>query len=168
MIGRSVTSCTNYNPAKNDAMEPLVDDLKNDAEIPTNYHLKTILLNREIPLDLLLKNAIGYQDDTQESMPPDRSALQKKARREFNETLKSKPTDEGFVRYQVKLSQLPDELYPIKVDGKKIIDSAIQRFHSLEKRLDHPRNKSLRDGVHARLQALIQDKMLIKIGEWYD
>ena len=101
-------------------------------------------------------------------MPPDRSALQKKAHREFNETLKSKPTDKGFVRYQDKLSRLPDELYPIKVDGKKISGSAVQRIHLLEKRLDHPRNKSLKEGVHARVQALIQDKMLIKIGNWHD
>ena len=76
------------------------------------------------------------------------------------------PVEPGVIRYRIKLSRLPNELYPMRVDGAKISGQAIQRFYSLEKRLDHPRNSKLRNGVHTRVETLINEGMLIPTGHW--
>ena len=78
------------------------------------------------------------------------------------------PVEPGVIRYKIKLSRLPNELYPMRVDGAKISGQAIQRFYSLEKRLDHPRNSKLRSGVHTRVETLIEEGMLIPTGYWID
>ena len=105
-------------------------------------------------------------DDKLASSEEDKSALQKRAHDEFiNETERISNHD-GTSRYKIKLSRLPEHLYPNKVDGLKISGTAINRFISLENRLQHPRNAKLRSGVHERVNDLIQEGMMKEVGLW--
>ena len=48
----------------------------------------------------------------------------------------------------------------------KISGTAINRFISLESRLQNPRNAKLRSGVHERVNDLIQEGMMKEVGLW--
>ena len=50
----------------------------NPIEDPIPYTTEDLLVAREIPMDILLKNAIGISDDLNDEKPVDRSALQKR------------------------------------------------------------------------------------------
>ena len=50
----------------------------NPIEDPIPYTTEDLLVAREIPMDILLKGAIGISDDFNDEKPVDRSALQKK------------------------------------------------------------------------------------------
>ena len=109
---------------------------------------------------------VDTHDDKLASSEEDKSALQKRAHDEFiNETERISNHD-GTSRYKIKLTRLPEHLYPNKVDGLKISGTAINRFISLENRLQHPRNAKLRSGVHERVNDLIQDGMMKEVGLW--
>ena len=145
---------------------------KNHKETKSNLKTKTIMSNeentlitKEIPLDILLKHAIGCSYDDASMQKGDRSALQTTAHKEFKENVSLVKSNNG-ARYEIRLTRLPENLYPLKVDGINISGSAIHRFISLEKRLDHRRNKKLHDGVHDCIKSLINDEMMIKVGLW--
>ena len=122
------------------------------------------LSSREIPLDILLRKTIGI-DDTDLDVPEDKSTLQKEAYKNFISNVQVKPTKcEGVYRFSIKLTRLPEYLYPIRVDGRKISGQAVSRFHALENRLNHNRNKKLREGVHERINSLIKDDMMKLVG----
>ena len=76
------------------------------------------------------------------------------------------PQNDDAHRYMIKLTRLPESLYPLKVEGTKISSSAIGRFYALERRLDHPRNKKLHEGVHERVKSLIADEIMVRVGLW--
>ena len=76
------------------------------------------------------------------------------------------PNADGGHRFKVKLSRLPEELYPLRVDGIAISGSALNRFFALDKRLNHVRNAKLLKGVHERVESLINDKIMVLIREW--
>ena len=123
-------------------------------------------MSREIPLDILLKNSVGLVDNEDENKE-DKSVLQKKALKNFTENVKFNPIEgSDKARIQIALTRLPDYLYPLRVDGKKITDQAVGRFLNMEKRLAHPRNKKLKEGVHDRIKDLIKDEMLELVGDW--
>ena len=124
---------------------------------------------KETPLDILLKKVVDVQNDDQHtSNEEDKSALQKRAYDEFNNETERIPNQDGTFRYKIKLTRLPEHLYPSKVDGLKISGTAINRFTSLENRLQHPRNAKLRAGVHERVNDLIQEGMMKEVGPWDD
>ena len=54
------------------------------------------------------------------------------------------------------------------MDGKAIRGTALSRIFALEKRLRHVRNTKLLKGVQERIQTLIDEKMMVPIGEWAD
>ena len=122
-------------------------------------------LNREIPLDLLLKKFFENNMD-EETSKMDKSALQRKAYSDFLNNHRLIPLGNNQFRFQIKLTRLPKYLYPERVDGRKISSNAINRFYALERRLHHNRNKELKKGVFDRIEALLNDGMLVKVGPW--
>ena len=64
------------------------------------------------------------------------------------------------------MTRLLDNLYPRKIDRFKDGGTAMNRFFSMENRLQHPRNAKLRTGVQERINDLIQDGMMIDVGTW--
>ena len=113
----------------------------------------------------MLKRVVDTQsDDKLASSEEDKSALQKRAHDEFNNETDRISNQNGTSWYKIKLTRLPEHLYPNQVDGLKISGTAINRFISLENRRHHPRNAKLRSGVHERVSDLIQEGMLKEVG----
>ena len=79
-------------------------------------------------MDILLRKVVEANDDNQPLCKEDKSVLQKKAHEDFNAKTERIPNEDGTFRYKIKLTRLPDHLYPPKVDGKKISGMAINRF----------------------------------------
>ena len=143
--------------------------VQNEPNEATYDKPESALATREIPIEILLRKAIDQKED-EECYPnkESKSALQKPAHDDFNKNSEVVPLGDGISRYKIKLTRLPENLYPISVNGTKITGNAINRFFSLEKRLSHPRNKRLREGVKERVDALINDNMMIPVGYWED
>ena len=123
-------------------------------------------IGKEVPLELLFRNVIRTQIDEDTGKKPDYSVLQQRAHQEFYDNVQLISSTDGENRFKVKLSRLPEELYPLRVDGKAISGSALNRFFALEKRLNHVRSAKLLKGVHERVEILIDDKIMVPISEW--
>ena len=115
------------------------------GNVETHETEPEIIFNiKETPLDILLKKVVNTQnDDKFASSEEDKSALQKRAHDEFNNEIERISNQDGTSRYNIKITRLPEHLYPNKVDGLKISGTAISRFIYLENRLQHPRNAKL-------------------------
>ena len=122
----------------------------------------SLLIAKDVPLDSILERVFKSLINTNES--PDRSALQQNAYEDFKKTYKTIPQPNGGFRFQVKVTRLPDSLYPEKVNGEKITKNALSRYFTLENRLWSPRNTPLRKGVFERVDDLIKDKIIVPIG----
>ena len=105
-------------------------------------------------------------DDKFASSEEAKSALQKREHDEFSNETEWISNQDGTSRYKIKLTRLPEHLYPNKVDGQKISGTTINRFISLENRLQHPRNVKLKSGFHERVNDLIQEGMMKEVGLW--
>ena len=86
----------------------------------------------------------------------------------FNQTHVLIPQDDGSFRFKIKVTRLPDDLYPENVDGVKITNQALSRYYALEKRLHSQRNGVLKKEVQERVQALIDEGIIKEIGNWED
>ena len=137
IFGTMIYGGVNNNHKQNNENKP-ISTAQGNVEIH-DKEPENILNIKETPLDISLKKVVDTQgDDKLASSEEDKSALQKRAHDEFiNETVRISNHD-GTSRYKIKLSRLPEHLYPNKVDGLKISGTAINRFISLENRLQHP------------------------------
>ena len=94
---------------------------------------------KETPLDILLRKVVDTQsDDKLPSSEEDKSDLHRRVHDEFNNETEQILNQDGTSRYRIKLTRLPEHLYPNKVDGVRISGTTINRFISLENRLQHP------------------------------
>ena len=123
-------------------------------------------IGKDVPLELLFRNVIRAQIDEDTGKTPDYSVLQQRAHQEFHDNVQLISSTDGENRFKVKLSRIPEELYPLRVDGKSISGSSLNRFFTLEKRLNHVRKAKMLKGVYERVEGLINDKIMIPIGEW--
>ena len=98
----------------------------------------------------------------------DKSQLQQKALERFNQAHILIKQEDGSFRFKIKVSRLPDDLYPENVDGVKITNQALSRYYALENRLYSQRNGVLKKRVHDRVQALIDEGIIKEIGKYED
>ena len=104
---------------------------------------------------MLFRNVIRAQIDEDIGKKPDYSILHQRALQEFYDNVQLISSADGGNRFKVKLSRLSEELHPLRVDGKAISGSALNRFFALEKHLNHVRNAKLLKVVHERVASLI-------------
>ena len=109
-----------------------------------------------------------FKTDICEKDIKDKSQMQQKALERFNEIHTLIPQDDGNFRFKIKVTRIPDDLYPETVDGVKITNQALSRYYALENQLHAQGNGVLKKGVHERIQALIDDGIIKEVGNWED
>ena len=77
-------------------------------------------IGKEVPLELLFRNILRAHVDEDIGKKPDFSVLQKRAHQEFIDNVQIISNPDRSKLFKMKLSRLPEELYPIRVDGKTI------------------------------------------------
>ena len=163
------TSIEEYLPfykKKESGVDKVNDDNPSRVNKTNDNVNESILAIKDVPLDVLLNKV--FQTDIGEKDIKDKSQMQQKALERFNQTHTLIPQDDGNFRFKIKVTRLPDDLYPETVDGVKITNQALSRYYALENRLHAQRNGVLKKGVHERIQALIDDGIIKEIGNWDD
>ena len=94
--------------------------------------------------------------------------MQRKAIERFDKTHQLVKQEDGNYRFRIKVTRLPDFLFPEMVDGVKITNQALSRYYALEARLHSQRNGVPKKGVHESVQSLIDEGIIKSIGPWDD
>lgn len=76
--------------------------------------------------------------------------LWKRVRQEIIDNVQLISNHHGGKGFKVELSRLPEERYPIQVDGKAIIRTVLSWFYSLEK-IKPFKKCAVYKGVHVRI-----------------
>ena len=163
------TSIEEYLPfykKKESGVDKVNDDNPSRVNKTNDNVNESILAIKDVPLDVLLNKV--FETDIGEKDIKDKSQMQQKALERFNQTHTLIPQDDGNFRFKIKVTRLPDDLYPENVDGVKITNQALSRYYALENRLHAQRNGVLKKGVHERIQALIDDGIIKEVGNWDD
>ena len=124
------------------------------------------MINREFPLGTLLNRVFAPMSEGEEK--DEKSILAKAAIEHFRNTHRFVPQSGGNWRIMIKVTRLPDYLYPDKVDGTSITKVAINRYFRLQNRLHHARNAKLYREVSKRITDLIDTKIMVPVGKWDD